>query len=104
MVAEVKAAVNPDAILRDGHIFLGIYRPLSRKGNLLVERGVHLQAVGTLLVERVKGGQGGAAETTTNYMRVGRKGSEGLVENSRSPEIRASAFSSLPTLSSASNL
>jgi hypothetical protein len=102
-MAEVKAAVNPDAILRDGHIFLGIYRPLSRKGNLLVERGVHLQAVGALLVKRVKGGQGGAAETT-NYMRVGRKGSEGLVENSRSPEIRASAFSSLPTLSSASNL
>lgn len=50
-MAEVKAAVNPDAILRDGHIFLGVYRPLSRKGNLLVERGVHVQAVGALLVE-----------------------------------------------------
>lgn len=38
VVAKVKAPVNPDAILRDGNIFLRIHWPLARQGNLLVER------------------------------------------------------------------
>lgn len=38
VVAKVKAPVNPNAILRDGNIFLRIYWPLARQGDLLVER------------------------------------------------------------------
>lgn len=38
VVAKVKAPVNPNAILRDGNIFLRIHWPLARQGNLLVER------------------------------------------------------------------
>lgn len=83
-MAEVEAAVNPDAILRDGHIFLRIYRPLSRKRDLLIEGGVHLQVLGALWVKGVKGGQGGAAETKYLHARWPQGDRRGLW---RTPEL-----------------
>lgn len=37
MVTEVEASVDPDSILGNGHIFLGVNGPLARQGDLLVE-------------------------------------------------------------------
>lgn len=33
MMAEIETAVNPDSVIGDWHIFLGIDRPMPRQGN-----------------------------------------------------------------------
>ncbi len=42
MVGKVEAAVHPDAVLRDGYVFLGVNRPCTLGGDLqmLVVEGV----------------------------------------------------------------
>lgn len=44
MMAEIETAVNPDSVIGDWHIFLGIDRPMPRQGDRLTIRcGIHEQ-------------------------------------------------------------
>jgi hypothetical protein len=55
MVAEIKASINPDAVLRYGNVFLWINRPLARLRNHFVLRGLrHVCNITVILLTRGK--------------------------------------------------